>query len=71
MSEMTREDMRARLAEIDREIAQLRGELGGQLDGPVDAVDSSQNLQAYEEQMALIANLEAQRSALRERLGED
>lgn len=66
---MTDEKTRQRLREIDEELAVLRDELGSPSDDPEDVGDAASALTNYEEQSALIENLQAERRRLLNRDG--
>ncbi|MBA9003573.1 hypothetical protein [Thermomonospora cellulosilytica] len=62
--------LRARLHEIEIDLAALRAQRGAPTGEPQDFGDAGEDLAAREEQATMIANLEAARDRLRARLGE-
>jgi hypothetical protein len=70
------EGLRAELARVEEELAQLRPQaaamrerIGQRWDAPTDAAETAAALTAVEEQEALVERLEGRREALTERLG--
>jgi len=65
-----KQQVQAEIDEIDQTLRSLRGERGAQVDDGDDQSDSAADLTNYEEEQALIANLEARRQSLVDKLGE-
>ena len=63
-----KQQLQVEIDEIDQTLRSLRGERGTQVDGEGDRSDSAADLTNFEEEQALIANLEARRRSLVERL---
>ena len=63
-----RQQLQVEIDAIDQTLRSLRGERGTQVDDEGDRSDSAADLTNYEEEQALIANLEARRRSLVERL---
>ncbi len=63
-----KQQLQVEIDEIDQTLRSLRGERGAQVDDEGDRSDSAADLTNYEEEQALIANLEARRRSLVERL---
>jgi RNA polymerase-binding transcription factor DksA len=70
MAEQTDDEIRAELSDIEQTLSRLRGEGAGEDDAPGDQADRAQDLTAYEEEQALIDNLEQRRQALTSRLSQ-
>ncbi|RBQ17284.1 hypothetical protein DP939_25430 [Spongiactinospora rosea] len=68
---MSTEDPRARLREIDDDLARMRDDLGSGVDGPKDAADDAAALSQREEHNALIEALESERARIARQLGEE
>jgi hypothetical protein len=66
----TTDDRRARLREIEIDLAALRAELGPPTGEPQDFGDAGEDLTEREERAALIESLEGERDRLRAELGE-
>jgi len=64
-----KQQLQAEIDEIDQTLRSLRGERGAQVDDEGDRSDSAADLTNYEEEQALIANLDARRQSLVEQLG--
>lgn len=64
----TKQQLQVEIDEIDRTLRSLRGERGTQVDDAGDQSDRAADLTNYEEEQALIANLEARRQSLAKRL---
>ena len=63
-----KQQLQVEIDEIDRTLRSLRGERGTQVDDEGDESDRAADLTNFEEEQALIANLEARRQSLTERL---
>ncbi len=63
-----KQQLQVEIDEIDQTLRSLHGERGTQVDDEGDQSDSAADLTNYEEEQALIANLEARRQSLVERL---
>jgi len=63
-------DIRARLEDIDKRLAELRATMDNQLEGPGDQVDAAATLTLQEEIMQMIDTLENEKRRLLDRLGE-
>mgnify|MGYP006976774382 FL=1 len=63
-------DIRARLEEIDKRIAELRATMENQLEGPGDQVDAAATLTLQDEIMMMIETLENEKRRLLDRLRE-
>lgn len=70
MSDQTdpKQQLQAEIDEIDQTLRSLRGERGSQVDDVGDQSDGAADLTNYEEEQALIENLEARRQSLVEKL---
>ncbi|MFL6240224.1 MAG: hypothetical protein ACJ735_12105 [Actinomycetes bacterium] len=64
MTEPTVEQLQTEIDEIDATLRRLRAERGSGVDDPGDRSDAATDLTSYEEEQALIENLEARRRAL-------
>lgn len=62
-----KQQLQVEIDAIDQTLRSLRGERGTQVDDEGDRSDSAADLTNYEEEQALIANLEARRRSLVER----
>ncbi|HEX2315243.1 MAG TPA: hypothetical protein VHJ17_15980 [Thermomonospora sp.] len=67
----TDEEKRARLRDLDRDLAALESELGPPTGEPRDFGDAGEDLQEREERAALLESLRGERDRLRAELGED
>jgi hypothetical protein len=63
-----KQQLQAEIDEIDLTLRSLRGERGTQVDDEGDQSDGAADLTNYEEEQALIENLEARRQSLVEQL---
>lgn len=70
MSDQTdeKQQLQAEIDEIDQTLRSLHGERGTQVDDEGDQSDGAADLTNYEEEQALIENLEARRQSLVEKL---
>lgn len=70
MSDQTdaKQQLQAEIDEIDQTLRSLRGERGTQVDNEGDQSDGAADLTNYDEEQALIENLEARRESLVEKL---
>jgi hypothetical protein len=69
MSESSTEDIRRELQEIEETLQRLRSERPGGVDDTIgDRSDQASDLVGYEEEQALIENLEARKQTLLQRL---
>jgi hypothetical protein len=64
-----KQQLQAEIDEIDLTLRSLRGERGTQVDDEGDQSDDAADLTNYDEEQALIENLEARRQSLVEQLG--
>jgi hypothetical protein len=62
--------VQAEIDEIDLTLRSLRGERGAEVDGESDQSDGAADLTNYDEEQALIENLEARRQSLVEQMGD-
>jgi hypothetical protein len=63
-----KQQLQAEIDEIDLTLRSLRGERGTQVDDEGDQSDGAADLTNYDEEQALIENLEARRESLVEKL---
>jgi hypothetical protein len=63
-----KQQLQAEIDEIDLTLRSLRGERGTQVDDEGDQSDGAADLTNYDEEQALIENLEARRESLVEQL---
>jgi RNA polymerase-binding transcription factor DksA len=68
MAEQSDDEIRAELRDVEQTLARLRGENAGKDDAPGDQADRATDLTGYEEEQALIDNLERRRQELTSRL---
>ena len=70
MSDQTdaKQQLQAEIDEIDQTLRTLHGERGAEVDDEGDQSDGGTDLTNYEEEQALIENLEARRQSLVEKL---
>ena len=70
MSDQTdaKQQLQNEIDEIDQTLRSLRGERGTQVDDDGDQSDGAADLTNYDEEQALIENLEARRQSLSEQL---
>lgn len=64
----SKQQVQAEIDEIDQTLRSLRGERGTQVDDEGDQSDGAADLTNYEEEQALIENLEARRETLTAKL---
>jgi hypothetical protein len=64
-----KQQLQAEIDEIDLTLRSLRGERGTQIDDEDNQSDGAADLTNYDEEQALIENLEARRESLVEQLG--
>jgi hypothetical protein len=63
-----KQQLQAEIDEIDQTLRSLQGERGTQVDDEGDQSDGAADLTNYEEEQALIENLETRRQSLLEKL---